>query len=62
MPQILDQVDATFGMMGPITTQNVDLIETALAELFKHVSDRGIEISAPSWDSIRGNPFCVRTR
>jgi hypothetical protein len=48
MPQVLDLVDATFGMMGPITTQNVDLIVTALAELFKQVFDRGVEISAAS--------------
>jgi hypothetical protein len=48
MPQVLDLVDATFGMMGPITIQNVDLIVTALAVLFDKVFDRGVEISAAS--------------
>jgi hypothetical protein len=47
MPQVLALVDATFGMMGPITTHNVDLVVTALAQLFKQVF-RGEEISASS--------------
>lgn len=37
MPQVLDLVDATFGLMGPIGIHNVDLVVTALAQLFKQV-------------------------
>jgi hypothetical protein len=46
--QVLDLIDATFGiigMMGPLGTHNVDLVVTALAELFNQVFERGVEIS-----------------
>ena len=48
MPQFLDLVDATFGTMGPLGTHNVDLVMTALAELFNQVFKRGVEISSAS--------------
>lgn len=48
MAEVLDLVDATFGMMGPLTIHNVDLVVTALAELFNQVFKRGVEISSAS--------------
>ena len=48
MPQVLHLVDATFGMLGPLGTNNVDLAVTALAELFNQVFQRGVEISSAS--------------
>jgi hypothetical protein len=47
MPQVLDLIDATFGLMGPLGVHNVDLVVTALAQVFKQVF-RGEEISASS--------------
>ena len=48
MPQVLDLVDATFGLMGPLEAHNVDLVVTALAGLFNDVFNRGVEISSAS--------------
>jgi hypothetical protein len=48
MPQVLDLVDATFGTTGPLGTHNVDLVMTALAELFNQVFKRGVEIPSAS--------------
>ena len=48
MPQVLDLLDTTFGLMGPVTTLSVDLVVTALAGLFNQVFQRGVEISSAS--------------
>ena len=48
MGQVLDLLDATFGLVGPSKPHNVDLAVTALAEVFNQTFHRGIEISAAS--------------